>query len=195
MGQPYSDAVVEQDIAALYKTGAIRNVRIFAQPQGDGVKVIVAVQTRSIVREIVIDGARSVTAEENAQRNQIEINQPVNEEQLEKGRQKIIEIYQGPRLQPMSAVQYRVDPIEEKRGTARVVYTINEGVQRRGEPDSFRRQPAFQRKHVAQADEDARARRSLPSWISPAGWTKSSCNRTSTASGSSTRTTATSTSR
>src|SRR2546423_8094204 len=28
---------VEQDVAALYKTGAIRNVRIFAQPEGDGV--------------------------------------------------------------------------------------------------------------------------------------------------------------
>ena len=31
VGQPYSNEVVEQDIAALYKTGAIQNVRIFAQ--------------------------------------------------------------------------------------------------------------------------------------------------------------------
>ena len=53
VGQPYSNEVVEQDIAALYKTGSIQNVRIFAQPQGDGLKVIVAVQTRSILCEIV----------------------------------------------------------------------------------------------------------------------------------------------
>src|SRR6266508_6972863 len=52
VGQPYSDSVVEQDIEALYKTGAILNVRIFAQPEGDGAKVIVALQTRSVVREI-----------------------------------------------------------------------------------------------------------------------------------------------
>src|SRR6266571_7692504 len=48
VGQPYSNEVVEQDIAALYKTGSIQNVRIFAQPQGNGLRVIVAVQTRSI---------------------------------------------------------------------------------------------------------------------------------------------------
>src|SRR5881394_909538 len=58
VGQPYSDLVVQQDIENLYKTGTVLNVRIFAQPQGEGgVKVIVAVQTRSVVREIVIDGA------------------------------------------------------------------------------------------------------------------------------------------
>src|SRR5437773_9812457 len=63
VGQPYSNEIVEDDIAALYKTGSIQNVRIFAQPQGDGVKVIVAVQTRSILREIVIDGAERVKAQ------------------------------------------------------------------------------------------------------------------------------------
>src|SRR5439155_7291492 len=60
VGQPYSSQVVEQDVAALYKTGAIRNVRIFAQPEGDGVKVIVAVQTRAILREIEITGAERI---------------------------------------------------------------------------------------------------------------------------------------
>src|SRR5437867_13426220 len=47
VGQPYSNQVVEQDIAALYKTGSVHNVRIFAQPEGDGVKVIVAVDRKS----------------------------------------------------------------------------------------------------------------------------------------------------
>ena len=78
VGQPYNDSVVEQDIENLYKTGAILNVRIFAQPEGDGVKVIVAVQTRSIVREIEIDGAQPNQAKEAPQRNQIE-NQPAGQ--------------------------------------------------------------------------------------------------------------------
>src|SRR4030088_1630836 len=60
VGQPYSDQVVEQDIRQLYAMGAIRNVRIFAQPAGDGVKVIVAVQTRAVVREIQVDGAKKI---------------------------------------------------------------------------------------------------------------------------------------
>jgi len=126
VGQPYSNEVVEQDIAALYKTGSIQNVRIFAQPQGDGLRVIVAVQTRSILREIVIDGAERVKAQRLRKEIKLKLNQPVNEQQLEEARQKIIEVYQGRGFTDVS-VQFRIDPIDEKRGTARVVYTVTEG--------------------------------------------------------------------
>src|SRR5438876_3058258 len=127
VGQPYSNQVVENDIAALYKTGSIHNVRIFAQPEGDGVKVIVAVQTRAIMREIEIAGAERIKAKRLRKEIKLRLNQPVNEQQLEEARQKIIEVYQGRGFTDVS-VQFRVDPIDEKRGTARVVYTVNEGV-------------------------------------------------------------------
>jgi outer membrane protein insertion porin family len=127
VGQPYSDAIVEQDIRQLYSTGAIRNVRIFAQPDGEGVKVIVAVQTRSVVREIEVDGAHKIDAKRLRKEMGIKINSPVNEEQLEQGRQKIIDTYKGRGYNDVS-VQFRVDPIEENRGTSRVVYTVSEGI-------------------------------------------------------------------
>src|SRR4029453_16416942 len=126
VGQPYSDAVVEQDVEALYKTGPILNVRIFAEPQGDGVKVTVAVQTRSIMREIVIDGAERIKAQRLRKEIKLRLNQPINEQQLEEARQKIIEIYQAHGFTDIN-VQFRVDPIDEKHGTARVVFTVNEG--------------------------------------------------------------------
>src|SRR5216110_3502326 len=126
VGQPYSDQVVEQDVEALYKTGAILNVRIFAEPEGDGVKVTVAVQTRSIVREIVIDGAERIKAKKLRKEIKLRLNQPINEQQLEEARQKIIEIYQAHGFTDISA-QFRVDPIDENRGTARAVFTVNEG--------------------------------------------------------------------
>ena len=127
IGQPYSDQVVEQDIRQLYTTGAIRNVRIFAQPEGDGVKVIVAVQTRAIVREIEITGSQKIAAKRLRKEIEIKINQPVNEEALEKSRQKIIDVYKGRGFNDVT-VQFRVDPIEEKRGTARIVYVVDEGI-------------------------------------------------------------------
>jgi outer membrane protein insertion porin family len=127
VGQPYSNQVVEQDIEALYKTGSILNVRIFAQPEGNGVKVIVAVQTRSIMREIEINGAERVNAKRLRKEIKLKLNQPVNEQQLDEARQKIVEVYQGRGFNDVS-VQFRVDPIDEKRGTARVVFTVNEGV-------------------------------------------------------------------
>lgn len=127
VGQPYSDQVVEQDIRQLYSTGAVKNVRIFAQPEGEGVKVIVAVQTRGVVREIVIDGAERIKAKRLRKEIEVKINQPVNEETLEKSRQKIINVYKGRGFNDVE-VRFRVDPIEEKRGTSRVVFTIDEGV-------------------------------------------------------------------
>src|SRR6201984_3067461 len=126
VGQLYANEVVQEDIKALYKTGYIKNVRIFAQNEGDGVKVIVAVQTRAIMREIEIAGAERIKAKRLRKEIKLRLNQPVNEQQLEEARQKIIEVYQGRGFTDVS-VQFRVDPIDEKRGTARVVYTVNEG--------------------------------------------------------------------
>src|SRR5213080_2141696 len=108
VGQPYSDQIVEQDIEALYRTGAILNVRIFAQPEGDGVKVIVAVQTRSIVQEIEIDGAERIKPKRLRKEIKLKIGRPVDEELLEEARQKMIEIYQGHGYNDVS-IQFRVD--------------------------------------------------------------------------------------
>ena len=126
VGQPYSNEVVQEDIKTLYKTGYIRNVRIFAQPEGDGVKVIVAVQTRAIVHEIEITGAERVKPTRLRKEIKVKLNQAVDEQQLEEARQKIIEIYQARGFTNVS-VDFRIDPIDEKRGTARVVFTVNEG--------------------------------------------------------------------
>src|SRR5713101_5775349 len=127
VGQPYSDSTVEDDIRNLYKTGVIQNVRIFAQPEGDGVKVIVAVQTRQVLRELVIDGAHRVSAKKLRKEIGVKLNAPVNEDDLQKARQKIIDSYQSKGFTDIT-VDFRVEPIDESRGTARVIYTVNEGV-------------------------------------------------------------------
>jgi outer membrane protein insertion porin family len=127
VGQPFNDATVEQDVAALYKSGAIQNVRIFGEPQGDGVRVIVQVQTRLLAREIVIEGAERIKAQKLRKEIQLKLNRPIREEQLEEAREKIIEIYQSHGFTDVS-VQFRVDPLDEKHGTARVVFTVNERV-------------------------------------------------------------------
>jgi outer membrane protein insertion porin family len=127
IGQPYSDSTVEEDIRNLYKTGTVQNVRIFAQPEGDGVKVIVAVQTRPVIRELVIDGAQKVNAKKLRKELAVKLNAPVNEDDLQKGRQKIVDIYQSRGFTDVT-VDFRTEPIDESKGTARVIYTVNEGV-------------------------------------------------------------------
>jgi outer membrane protein insertion porin family len=125
VGQNYSDSVAEQDIRNLYATRQIQNVRIFAQQQGEGVKVIVAVQTRAIVNELEIDGAQRVSAKALRKKIGLKVNLPLDEDALGKGRQDILEVYRAKGFNDVD-VQYRVDTNRE-RGTARVVYTINEG--------------------------------------------------------------------
>jgi outer membrane protein insertion porin family len=126
VGEPYSDTVVEQDIRGLYSSGSIQNVRIFGEPEGEGVKVTVVVQTRAMVNEIEIDGAQRLGVKRLRKEIGIKINTPVNESALQEGRQKIIDTYKGRGYNDVD-VQFRVDT-DDTRGTARVVFTITEGV-------------------------------------------------------------------
>ncbi len=126
IGQPYSDMVAEEDIRSLYSTGAMENVRVFGQPESEGIRVIVAVQTRSLLAEIEIDGASRISAKRLRKSLGVKLNAPVREEDLEKGRQKIFDTYQGHGFTDVD-VKFRVEAIDEKRATSRVVYTISEG--------------------------------------------------------------------
>jgi outer membrane protein insertion porin family len=124
-GQPYSESLVEQDIKALYRSGQMQNVRIFGQAEGDGVKVIVILQTRSLVNEIEIEGAQRISAKKLRKSIALKINGPLSEDELQKARQKIIDNYQAKGFTDID-VKYRVDT-DEARGTSRVIYTITEG--------------------------------------------------------------------
>src|SRR5262249_5715546 len=124
-GQPYSESLAEQDIRTLYQTGALQNVRIFAEPQGDGAKVIIVVQTRPHGHEIEIVGAQQISVKRLRKNIDLKTSKPLDEEELEKGRQKIIDIYQGKGFTNVD-VKYHVET-DEAHGTSRVVYTINEG--------------------------------------------------------------------
>ncbi|MBA2584939.1 MAG: outer membrane protein assembly factor BamA [Chthoniobacterales bacterium] len=126
VGQPYSDTTVEQDIRTLYGTGQIQNVRIFGQPAGDGVKVIVVVQTRAIVSEIAIEGAERISPKKLRKQIELKIGAYVNEDKLAEARQKIVDTYQARGFTDVD-VNVRVDNAT-KPGTARVVYTVKEGV-------------------------------------------------------------------
>src|SRR5256714_1062438 len=127
VGLPYSEVVAEEDIRSIYNTGQVQNVRIFGQPEGDGVKVIVALQTRTMLNEIQIDGATRISPKRLRKNLGVKLNTPLREEDLEKGRQKIVEIYQAHGFNDID-VTFHIEPLDATRGTSRVVYTVNEGI-------------------------------------------------------------------
>jgi outer membrane protein insertion porin family len=125
VGQNYANGIVEEDIRSLYATGLVQNVRIFGEQQGEGVKVIVAVQTRANVNEIEISGATRISAKSLRKKIKLKINSPLDEDALGKARQDILDAYKAKGFNDVD-VQYRVD-VDKARGTSRVVYTVAEG--------------------------------------------------------------------
>lgn len=125
VGASYSETTVEDDIRALYDTGKIQNVRIFGEPAGNGVRVQVILATRALVTEIEIDGAQSFKAKAIRGKIKFKVPAPANAELLEEGRQNIIDFYQR---KGFTGVDVQLQVVtNESRGTARAVYTINEG--------------------------------------------------------------------
>ena len=125
IGQPYSERAAEQDIRALYATGGVSNVRIFAEPLGDGVKVTVLLQGRPVIEEILIEGAEQIPM--NRVRREIgsKVGDVVSEEKIEDDRQKIIKIYEDRNYSEID-VQYKIQDVPGNN-RAKVIFSINEG--------------------------------------------------------------------
>ncbi len=125
IGQPFNQTGLEEDIRNLYQTGDVSNVRIFGEPTSGGVKVIVIVQGRFVIKEIVIEGAQSVKVRSLAKQLKAKEGAALNEDQLEVDRQSLIEVYQNKGFNNID-VQYKVSR-DEQAGTAIVYFAINEG--------------------------------------------------------------------
>lgn len=125
VGKPYSEVAVEEDIRNLYASGAVANVRIFGEPVADGVRVIVVVQTKATIAEILVEGATRVSVKRIRKQLESKVGEALNEATLAQDRQKILELYRE-RNFPETTVTYRVDPFDGE-AKARVTFTVLEG--------------------------------------------------------------------
>ena len=125
VGQPFSQFNVEEDIRNLYGTGDITNVRMFSEPAADGVKVIVIVQTRSTIKEIVVTGATKISPKKLLGKLISKAGGSLNEEVVEQDRQKIIDAYLDKGYQN-TEVKSSVS-MDERAGNGVVTFAVNEG--------------------------------------------------------------------
>ncbi len=125
VGTPYSETKVEEDIRGLYATGKVQNVRIFGTPSGSGVRVQVILATRALVTEIEVVGAHKLRARSVRARVKFKLPGPTDAEKLEEGRESINDYYQSKGFTDVKVDLQVVN--NEERGTARAVYTIDEG--------------------------------------------------------------------
>ncbi|MDQ3623325.1 MAG: outer membrane protein assembly factor BamA [Verrucomicrobiota bacterium] len=125
VGRPYDDRIIEEDIRNLYATGNISNVRIFGEPTPDGVKVIVVVQAKAQITEVILNGVSRLKPSRIRKQISAKAGEALNEAALEADRQKVLEYYTD-RGFTEADVRYSVE-LSERAGTARVIFNVNEG--------------------------------------------------------------------
>lgn len=125
VGEPFSSQTAEEDVRTLFASGEITNVRIFGEEEEDGIRVVVVVQTRATISEVLLNGAEAIRPARLRRDLPLEPGQTLDEAEVEAGRQKIIELYQN-RGYAQVRVEYVID-VDEIDGTARIIYDIHEG--------------------------------------------------------------------
>ena len=125
VGRPYSEQVVEEDIRNLYATGNVSNVRIFGEKIKDGVKVIVVVQSKAQITEVVLVGVQQLKETRIRKEISAKPGDTLNETNLQADKEKISKYYADKGFTEVE-VSYKAD-VNEKLGTAHVTFTVNEG--------------------------------------------------------------------
>ena len=125
VGQPYSERTAEQDIRSLYATGGVSNVRLYAEPMGDGVKVTVLLQGRPVIKEVVIEGTDQIPLAKIRREISTKVGDVVSEEKIEDDRQKILKLYEDRNYSDVK-VQYQLKEIPGKNHV-RITFSIAEG--------------------------------------------------------------------
>ncbi len=125
VGQPFSQAVVEDDIKNLYASGMVENIRILTEPAGAGVRVVVRVQTRTSLGKISFDGNTAFS--ENKLRNKVDLTPggPLDEGKVQAGQREIQKLYENSGFAE-TVVSYEILS-GGQAGFSEVVYKINEG--------------------------------------------------------------------
>ncbi|CAB4243442.1 Outer membrane protein [Methylacidimicrobium sp. AP8] len=128
VGQPYVPATVEEDVRNLYATGLFTNLRITTEPMEDGVKVLVVVQPKPLIKEIVIKGSGGIKTETIRRQMKAKVGDPLSEFQISADAEKIKEYYQNHGYGD-AQVNYKID-VNEEFGRAVVTMLITEGEKR-----------------------------------------------------------------
>lgn len=125
VGRPYSQQAVEDDIRSLYATGNLSNVRIFGEPQGDGVKVVVVVAGKSNISSVELTGVTRFKESRLRKEIKSKPGDSLSEAALEQDRQKLLDYYVNHGYTDTD-VKYEVQT-DEHEGKTRVVFTVTEG--------------------------------------------------------------------
>jgi len=124
-GTVFSQAAVEDDIKNLYASGMVENIRFVTQPKGDGIKVIVVVQTRSSLGKVSFEGNTAFTESKLRSKVELPAGGPLDEVKVQEGQRALQKLYETSGYAD-TGVTYEIRAARQE-GFSEVVYKIQEG--------------------------------------------------------------------
>ena len=125
-GTPYRAETLDNDIKSLYGSGLVDDVRWFAEPVGDQVRLIAEVTTRSLVDGIGFVGNSVFSDKKLAGESKIKGGGVMSDEAILEARRNIEKYYQGYGY-PDVLVSHRFQA-GAREGSADLIFVIDEGL-------------------------------------------------------------------
>ena len=82
VGEPFTQTQSEDDVRAVYATGLFQNVRIIQEPAVDGIKIVVLVQGKPKLKDVVFEGNKVFKGEKLKKQIKSKIGEVVSEKQV-----------------------------------------------------------------------------------------------------------------
>jgi len=124
-GKTYSQTMLDEDIKTLYASGLVDDVQFFAEEAPGGVKVIVELVTRPLIRGLGFDGNSKFSDEKLAAETKVTVGQILSDAEIIQARRNLEKYYQGYGY-PNVTINHRLQATE-REGYADLVFLIGEG--------------------------------------------------------------------
>ncbi|MDD2710125.1 MAG: outer membrane protein assembly factor BamA [Verrucomicrobiae bacterium] len=142
VGEPFTQTNSDDDVRALYATGLFSNVRILQEKiDAQGVKVIVILQGKSKLKEVVFEGNKRFNADKLRKQIKLKPNETLSEKQVAEAANTLIEFYQKAGYYAVK-INFEITP-DELTGLSIVKYIITEGAKLKIDHVDFKGNKAF----------------------------------------------------
>jgi outer membrane protein insertion porin family len=163
-GDPYDPKTLSQEIKRLYDLGYFDDVRIEAEEDGEGVRLVVTVKEKPLIQAIDVEGAKEIDADDVLEVMSTKTGSVANLKVLSGDMGKIRELYRKKGYYN-ATVDYRVQATET--GRARLTVVVQEGKKLYVEKIVI--QGAKQLSPSEIKDQLALSERGILSWITGSG--------------------------
>jgi len=125
-GTPYRAENLDRDIAALYESGMVDDVRFLAEPVGDNVRLIAEVTTRPMRGGVGFVGNTVFSDQKLARETKLKPRGVMSDMEILEARRNIENYYRGYGY-PDITVSHRIQPTANE-GVADLIFVIDEGI-------------------------------------------------------------------